>query len=273
MLLTLSANTFRSKLLGSGRKKPSMELDELPRYARERLGLFGLNLDTEMLAGADFARLDRLRDAADKASCPCLVLIESTPLALGAGEEDVGKAAADRMVRVVRAANRLGCNSAAMRIDAKDDEDTFDFAAERIRRILDEAESLEVNLLLMSNKGLTEEPDRLTELIKKIGGFRIGTLPDFEVASKADDPILFLRRLTPYASALTASSLKFADADNERGFEHGAYDLAAYAEAVNSVGYQGTLAIEYRGPGDLDEGVARTKAILEGALGLEAVEQ
>jgi hypothetical protein len=122
----------------------------------------------------------------------------------------------------------------------------------------------------MSHPGLTANPERLTDLIKKIGGFRVGTFPDFQAASASPDPTHFLRRLTPYASALTASSVSFVASKKPPGFVHEPYDLATLAATVTSVGYTGTIAIDYRGEDDPETGIIRTRTILEGALGKEA---
>src|SRR5262249_37490259 len=140
-----------------------------------------------------------------KAQCPYLVLIESETQPFGHASEEKGQAAIDRVVKVARAAQRLGCNSAAVSISAADDAATLDLTAARLKRTLPAADRLEVNVLLSPSTGLTANPDRLTDLIKKVGGFRIGTFPDFQAASLAADPIHYLRRLTPYAAAVSAS--------------------------------------------------------------------
>lgn len=279
MLLTLTANCLRSKLvLKSGKSRSvtgsdSMPLNDLPRFARDELGLYGLTMSTNLLVGADLARLDALRDAADKASCPCLVLTESEPQAVGVRDEDAGDAVSDRLIRVVRAAHRLGCNSVGLAIAGDDDEDTFDHAVERLRSVLSVAERLEVNLLIQSSKGLSEDPERLTDLIKKVGGFRIGTFPDFETASKTADPTLHLRRLAPYASAITASTTGFKGGKKADAVTHEGYDLAEYVGTIMAVGYQGTLALDYRGAGDPVDGVLKTRAALESILGTEVADE
>jgi sugar phosphate isomerase/epimerase len=249
----------------------TMQLTDLPRFTREMLNLYGLNVSTNLLAGADFQRLDQLRDAADKASCPCLVLIESEPQPFTDPNEAKGEQVVDRVGRVIQAANRLGCNSAAVAVCGADTPAGFAEATDRFKRILHAAERLEVNLLLMSHPGLTASPERLTDLIKKIGGFRVGTFPDFQAASASENPTHFLRRLTPYASALTASSVKFAPAKKPPGFVHEPYDLAGLAATVTSVGYTGTIAIDYRGEDDPETGIVQTRTILEAALGKEAL--
>jgi sugar phosphate isomerase/epimerase len=286
MLLTLTVNCLRSRLntpsptKGRSRAGASasaaggetMALNDLPKFTRETLGLFGLNMSTNLLVGADLTRLDGLRDAADKAACPCLVLTESDPQAFGHQDEAAGDAVVERVIRVVKAAHRLGCNSVGLTITGDDNEDTFDTAVERLRGVLSAAERLEVNLLLQPHRGLTEDPERLTDLIKKVGGFRIGTFPDFQTASKTPDPLLHLRRLAPYAAAITASTVSFKPAKKEGAVMHETYDLPDYVKTITSVGYQGTLSIDYRGEGDPVVGVQNTRAVLESILGTEATD-
>ncbi|MFN7019705.1 MAG: sugar phosphate isomerase/epimerase family protein [Phycisphaerales bacterium] len=278
MLLTLTANALRSRIVnpGKSRAKPPVDaltLADVPRFAREHLGLHGLTLSTNLLVGADLTRLDALRDAADKASCPCLVLTESEPQFFGGMDEDAGDAAIERVTRVVRAAHRLGCNSVGLTLLGEDDEDTFDNSIERLRSVLSVAERLEINVLIHSSKGLTQDPERLTELIKKVGGFRIGTFPDFQAASMTSDPILHLRRLSPYASAITASAVAFKPGKKPGLPIHEGYDLVEYVKTVIAVGYQGTLAIDFRGEGDPVAGILNAKAVLESVVGSEDAQE
>lgn len=276
MLLTLAASSLRSKLWLKPGRPPAgtMPLRDLPRYVRETLGLHGLNISTDLLAGADVPHLDALRDAADKASCPCLVLVRPDPLPFFSGNDTKGDDAIERMSRVVQAAHRLGCNSAALFVSAEADDgedDAFDLASERLRKVMSIAEKREVNLLIGSGKGPTSEPDRLTDLIKRVGGFRIGTYPDYQTAAASPDPLAYLRRLTPYASAVTASTIGFKA--GKKGVEHQGYDLVEFTKAVIAVGYTGTLAIDYRGDGDPEEGIRNSRSILESVVGVEVTDQ
>lgn len=275
MLLTLTANALRSKIATSKKARPGPDMllvTDLPRFAREELNLFGLNLSTNLLVGADLSRLDSIRDAADKASCPCLVLMESEVQPMGTTNDAIGDAAITRSQKVVQAAHRLGCSSIGLAINVKDHEDEIDFCVERLRRVLQTAERLEVNVLISPSPGVTADPERLTDLIKKVGGFRIGTFPDFEVASKSPDPQLYLRRLTPYAAAITAATLRFKAGKRPGESVHEPYDLAAYSGVIKAVGYTGTLSVDYRGEGDPVENLRKAVGMLESIVGPAPVE-
>ncbi|MEM8757220.1 MAG: hypothetical protein AAGF47_05500 [Planctomycetota bacterium] len=206
MLLTLHAASLRS-MLAPGRGKPKLALADLPRFARQDLDMSGLMLTTDLLKGATRTLLEDLRETADKQRCACLLLIEPEPLKLADESDKVGGAGVERAKRVLQAASLLGCNAASIAINSPDEDDFVDFAADRIRQIVETADRLDMSLLISPREGLTEKPERVTELIKKIGGFRVGTLPDFADAIRTDDPAAYLRKLVPYASVVCATTM------------------------------------------------------------------
>lgn len=241
MLLTLSAKSLSDRLADS---KDPLTLFGLPAFGKEELGLQGLNVQTSFLKGWELSDIDRLRDEGDKAGCPCLLLVEEHAHDLGTPGPDAA-GALDRMERVLRVANRLGCSSVAMTIEDKAGPDAADLIATRLKEVVARAERFEMNLLLGTGSGFTSDPEQLTALIRKVGGFRIGAFPDFETASEAEDPGAYLRGLTPYASVVNASFCEF----DARG-RHKAFDLELGLEAITSVGFEGSLSLEWRGKGD-----------------------
>ncbi len=213
--MTLSISSIRSLLRKRGSGAPKLDLLDVPRFTREELGLHGLTLTTDLLAGSTRDRLTGLRDAGDKAGCAALVLVEPDPLPIAELAESKGEQSIERMRRVLEAARLLGCSSAGFSIRGKDDDASFERACERLKPVVEIGERWEINVLIRPSKGLTETPDRTIELIKKVGGFRIGTLPDFQSAAATDDPAGYLRRLTPYASALLASTVELVQPEEE----------------------------------------------------------
>lgn len=269
MLLTLTAISLRSMLARGKTGKAKLDLMDLPVYTRQELGLHGLNLSTELLTGMSRENLEKLRERADKAGCACLLLIETEAQGFGDSSEAIAAAAVDRLQKVIQASHLLGCNAVAVKALGPDDHDTFARSADRLRKAVERAERLELNVLLSPHTGLTSAPERVTELIKKVGGFRVGTFPDFQAAAESADPVGYLRRLTPYASVVSASTVKFAAEKGAKGddetapVKHSAYDLEPLVKAILSVGYDGTLAVEFRGTGDAKLGVLRSRRALE----------
>lgn len=253
MLLTLSARSVAPLLSGA---KPSLNLFSLPRLAAQEFELRGLTVQTQFLAGIPMPEIERLRDQADKVGCPWLTVIEEKAHDPGTKNDDTAAKSLDRVTKVLRVAQKLGCSSVAIALHLPADPAAVDRAAERVKRFLSSAEKLELNLLLMPAEGDRIQPEQLTNLIRKVGGFRMGALPDFQSASESESPGDYLRALTPYASTVTAVALGF----NKKG-QHTGFDAGVCLDAVKAVGFEGSLSLEYRGSGDPIESLMATRAL------------
>jgi sugar phosphate isomerase/epimerase len=260
MLLTLATRSLRA-LTNAKSASSRMSLVDIPDYAARHLKLRGINLFASELAGWPLSRLDRLRDKADKAACPCLVLVEDQPLSFAHPDATEIEKATDRVERLVVAATRLGCNSLSITCEADDNEDMFEATADEIRSLMPVIERNELNLLIAPNEGLTSSPERLTDLIKRIGGFRIGSLPSFGHAAQTGSIEQTLRKLAPYAGSIHATVMDF----NKKG-KHDAFDLALCVECIRAVGFVNTLAIDFHGKGDPLEAIKQARDVLQVAI-------
>ncbi len=276
MLLTLFASCLKSLLLPAGKgKKAQIDLLDLPSFVKGTLGLGGINLSTDLLAGSDRTRIEKIRDRTDRAGCSCLLLVEPEPQNFG--EKAAAAAATERMRRVIEAAHILGCSAASLKITAPDTDESLLYVAQRLKPIVELAEKRDLNLLVSPMDGLTARPERVTDLLKKIGGFRIGTLPDFQSAAASKDPAAYLHRITPYATVVCASTVQLISkgarkprkgmAPPPAEYDHQPYDIKAMVEAILAVGYDGPLGIDYRGEGDPVAGVDASKLAILSALG------
>lgn len=293
MMFSLNVNSIRDVLKRKGKR--ALAIVDLPKYTHDHLGLRALNLSTELLKGMGQSDLERIRDNGDKCGCTCLLLSEPDPLALADPKDAVGDQGVDRMTRVIKAASLLGCNAVSLSIKAKDSEQSFDFAVDRMRQILEVADKLDINVLISPMAGLTSDPDRVTDMVKGIGGFRIGTNPDFATAFSTGDPVAYLRRLTPYATVVNASTMGFEEPppseesneklekadgltgldalaaeleamDDDEPLVHTGYDLLPLVGAIKAVGFDGNIALDYRGAGDGTLGVLQSRDAIEAAL-------
>jgi sugar phosphate isomerase/epimerase len=288
-----------------------MALTDVPRFVRDELGLAGLLLTTDVLVGADRARLNQILEAADKAGCPVLGLSQSEPLDLATEDELRGEAAVERCMRVAQAAHWMGCSAFSIPVLAPDNDDALETVSDRLKGVARRSEKLDLNLAIapMPGPGLTASAERVSELLKKIGGFRIGTLPDFATAATTGDPVAYLRRLVPYATLVVASGVKFESAvkvvkgdagpdaggrrsDGSKGKKkveavsapavdedrissaatpaeraaelvHSGYDLAQLASVLVAVGFEGSIALDYRGNDDPLAPILAIKNVLE----------
>ncbi len=276
-MFTVTASCLKPLLAPARGAKPKLDLMDLPAFARNELGVHGINLTTDLLAGMSREKIEQLRDRGDKARCACLMLIEHEPQKLGDASDSVGLAAVERLRRVLRAANVLGCNACAVQVGSANDDATFQRTAERFKVSIQGLEKLDVNVLISPAPGLCASPERITDLLKKVGGFRMGTFPDFQTASAASDPVAYLKRLAPYAPVVSCSTVDFVVdtaaapglEDEDAPMKHGPYDLRTMLDAIASVGFQGTLALDYRGKGDPAVGVTRSRLAFERVMSQE----
>ncbi len=292
MLLTCNASSLKSLIKPPRGAKPKLALADLPSFVRRELDLHGVNLSTDLLVGATRTDLTTIRDRADKAGCACLTLIEPDPLDLATENDKAREAAIARGKRVVEAAHILGCSAAVISLKDAKGEDVTEYAIDSLRQLMGGAEKRDLNLLLAPAEGMTADPEALTDLVKKTGGFRVGTYPDLAVAAESPDPEAYLRRITPYAAALRAGLFEFSvqkiEIPDEPGMEgdededdeflddidlgpteivtHTTYALDPLVAAITAVGYDQTIGIEYRGKGDPVEGIRHARAALEDTL-------
>lgn len=216
----------------------NQDILEVPRVSAETLDLRGVMIDAKHLAGWGVESYDSFRNCGDKSKSPCLLVRDNTPMdLLGASET-----ALERIQRLSVAANRLGCNAISITPMFPDDKESADKIVNNLRSAMAGVERLELNLLLQPCEGLSSNPDELIEIIKQIGGFRIGALPTFSAAGATGNGIEALRKLAPYAGGIVA------DFPTGRGKKN--IDPVEGLQAVREVGYSNTIALNYLGKGD-----------------------
>ncbi len=254
MLLTLTT----SSLQHLRRAKKALPVMDMPEFVATEFELRGLSMNAALLKGMSVADLEKLRDRADRAHCPILVLVEETPHDFSTNAS-LAKSQ-ERILKLGMAASKLGCPSVAIRC-SNVTEATAEHSAANIKRTLLKLDRYEVHLLIRPGDGLTSDPVRLAELIKRIGGFRIGSLPSFGAAAGTGDAQAALRRLAPYAQAVEATVKAFA-----KNGTHDAWNLDECVEAIRGVGYQNTVGIDYVGRTDPASAISRAKQILAEAI-------
>lgn len=265
LLVTASISPFRGRIESSD---DPLTLDDMPEFGSSELGVRGLAIETSMLSGASVASLEGLRDAGDKARCPMLLLMEDEPLKLADQDPVVRAAAIERIGRLSRAASILGCAQLGVSIAGKDGEESFELAASTIRDAMQRIDRFEVSLLLKSSPGLTAAPDRLTELIKKIGGFRIGSLPDFRAAHDTGDFNGALRRLAPYAGTIlaTVGKVESGGKATRSKADPSPFDVCEGLESVLAVGYQHAICLDHAGGARSVETIVDARTRIEALL-------
>ncbi|MBM4099636.1 MAG: TIM barrel protein [Planctomycetes bacterium] len=252
MLLTLSTRSLQH----AKRAKAPLGPMDVPDFVAEELGLKGLNVHTPLLKGMVPRDLEALRDRADRARCPILVLVDETALDFG---PDSGPASIERVAKLGLCASKLGAPAVAVEL-ALLPEAQFDAYAANVKRSLAALDKFDTHLLVRPGQG-AGDPQRLADMIKKIGGFRIGSMPTFAHAAASGDAADTLRRLAPYAQAVEASVKGFSKAG-----KHQSWDLAGCLDAIRNVGYQNTLCIDYAGKTDPVGNIERARDLFAKAI-------
>jgi sugar phosphate isomerase/epimerase len=233
LLLTLAIQSL-NQLIEGGRQ----DILDVPNLASEKLNLKGVMIDANHLSGWGQESYDRFRNNGDKAKSPCLLVRDNTSMDL-IGVQDLSM---ERIQRLSVAANLLGCNAIAITPIFPDKKSAVDTIVKQLREAMAGVERLELNLLIQPSTGLSSDPDELIEIIKQIGGFRIGALPTFSAAGATGDGLEALRKLAPYAGGIVA--------DFPLGRGKKTVDPIEGLKAVREVGYSNTIAINYLGKGD-----------------------
>ena len=249
VLLTLAIQSL-NHLIEEG----TQEILDIPKLSSDKLDLRGVLIDANHLSGWTWDSYDAFRNNADKARSPCLLVRDNTQMdLLGSSEQSM-----ERIKRLSVAANRLGCNAIAITPTFPDDQNAVDDIVEQIRLAMQGVERLELNLLLQPSEGLSSDPDQHIEIIKQIGGFRIGALPTFQSAGATGDGIEALRKLAPYAGGIVA------DFPNARGKKK--VDPLEGLQAVLEVGYSNTIALNYTGKGHAIKEISKVVKTLRSYL-------
>jgi hypothetical protein len=109
--------------------------------------------------------------------------------------------------------------------------------------------------------GLLSDGKALIDLVKKVGGFRIGSMPSFHHAAAHGGVSQELRKLAPYAQSITASVKGFSDAG-----EHADWSLDECVEILRSVGYVNSLSLDFLGKGDPIKPLSMARDMLSAAM-------
>ncbi len=179
---------------------------------------------------------------------------------------------ADRKERMQAARNHhkwvdiaavLGCH--AIRCNTghgeKGDTDAVKRAAETFSALVEYGKANRIRVIIENHGGLSSDADWLVDLMKRVGEREwFGTLPDFGNFPKGVDKYESVRKMMPYAHAVSAKCHDFDDA----GGTETTIDFARMMKIVTDAGYNGFVGIEYEGSRlDEAEGIKRAKTLLD----------
>jgi sugar phosphate isomerase/epimerase len=179
--------------------------------------------------------------------------------ALGDPDEKARRTAVENHRKWLEAAKTLGC--ATVRVNAQS-EGTFEeqqrLAADGLRRLVEIAAPLELNVVVENHGGLSSNGKWLSGVMKMVDHPRMGTLPDFGNFYEYDR-YLGVAEMMPWAKAVSAKSHDF----DSRG-EETTKDYRRLLRTVLEAGFHSWIGIEYEGERLSErDGIARTLALLK----------
>ncbi|NBX36853.1 MAG: hypothetical protein EBR10_06480 [Planctomycetes bacterium] len=253
ILVSLSASCLLQPL---PRQQSPIALLDVPRFVAQELEVRGINIPVQMIRQQSPQTLERLRDEADRAQCPCLVLYRDEPLDFVTEAEKSGQVLREMGKR----ARLLGCAEIAVRV-AKVATATAQIAP-LMKTALDGLQKFEVNLLIRPCEEPCDQAEAVIELVRKIGGFHIGAMPSFASVAATGDAVQSLRKLIPYSLAVEASvtGVDKQGLPNDDCFDD-------HIDMLVKLGFSNKLSIDWRGGGNWAQGVQHVRSHLMRKLG------
>ena len=162
--------------------------------------------------------------------------------ALGDPDEAKRAKAVENHRKWLDAAKTLGC--ATIRVNAQSSgtpDEQERLAADGLRRLVEIAAPLKLNVIVENHGGLSSHGDWLVRVMKRVDHPRMGTLPDFGNFYEYDR-YQAVGEMMPYAKAVSAKSHDFDAAGNETGI-----DYKRMMQIVLRAKFRSWVGIEYEG--------------------------
>jgi len=207
--------------------------------------------------------LRRMKQAADDAGVKSLLIMCDGEGRLGDPDDLKRAQAVENHFKWLEAAKFLGCHS--IRVNAASEgswDEQMKLAADGLRRLTEEADQYNLNVIVENHGGLSSNGDWLTGVMDMVSHPHCGTLPDFG-NFRVSEGNMYNRyegvaELMRYAKAVSAKAHEFDDQGNEVHT-----DFHKIMRIVVGSGYHGYVGIEYEGSQLSEpEGIMATKELL-----------
>jgi sugar phosphate isomerase/epimerase len=239
---------------------------DFARVAREEYGCEGLEYVNQFWKdkATDQTYLKELKKRSSDYGLTNVLIMCDGEGELGNPDETKRKQAVENHYKWVDAAKFLGCHS--IRVNAYSTgtwEQQRDLAADGLARLTEYGSKMKINIIVENHGGLSSNGKWLTEVMKKVGNKRCGTLPDFgnfRLGNNQEyDRYVGVTEMMAFAKGVSAKSHDFDDKGDEIHT-----DYYRMMKIVGDAGYTGFVGIEYEGS-KLSEadGIKATKKLLE----------
>lgn len=238
-----------------------MKMIDQPAFCKE-MGIEGLELVNTFFPSPQYGYLQELLRTAGDNGVKVLLIMCDREGDMAHPERHARMQASKNHYKWVDIAHTLGCHSIRCNSGSgqQGDQDAIQRAAESFYPLCEYGAQAGLNVLIENHGGLSSYADDLTQLMKAVGLPNFGTLPDFGNFPEGVDRYESVRKMMPYAKAVSA---KCHDFDPQSGQET-QIDYQRMMNIVLNAGYSEWVGIEYEGSRLSEkEGVAACKKLLE----------
>ena len=226
---------------------------DFARISREDFGINGIEFVNTLFDVPTYDYLRRLKKNADENGVEMLLIMCDAEGEMASSSKKERVQAVINHHKWIDIAHYLGCHSIRTNCYGPKDaskEELLNWAEESYNKLLDYAVQAKVSVLIENHGGISNDPDFLVALMKRVNNLYFGMLPDFRRPSAEFDNYGFLEKVLPYARALSVRT---------QPTEEGAVRMI---KLCRDSGYKGYYGIETSSR----EGIKETKRILERVL-------
>ncbi len=236
-----------------GKDPTKVPMLDMPKLARAKWDIGGIELVNNMLASSDKPYLDELAKNAAAHNVKILLIMIDGQGDIGSENENMRAGAVKNHSRWIDIAADFGCHSIRMNWTGAPktvhtDPEALKAFTERsvpgFQKLCEYGDTKNINVLIENHWGASSYIEPLTNLMKAVGHPRFGTLPDFGNFPDDVDKYAAVDAFMPYAKALSA---KCYDFDDQTGLETKIDFEKMLQICVDKHKYNGWIGIEYEG--------------------------
>jgi len=226
---------------------------DFPKIARQDFDLDGIEFVNTLFESPTETYLKKLKQSAnDHGVTMVLIMVEEE----GDGCADTKQGRKQFEInhrKWVDIANYLGCH--AIRTNCRgpenvDKREALEWATESYNMLLAYAKPAKINIVIENHGGVSNDPDWMISLLKKVNDPSFGTFPDWRNPSDEFDNYTYLRKTAPYAKGMSYRNQPTEEL------------TAKMIEVSHDSGYRGWYGIESKGREEVTRGISLLKKYL-----------
>ncbi|MBL7145304.1 MAG: TIM barrel protein [Phycisphaerae bacterium] len=179
---------------------------DFPRIAREDFDINGIEFVSTLFELPTYPYLQRLRRDAEKYNVKMVLIMVDEEGETCEPEREARIQTAINHRKWVDIAKFLGSHSIRTNCRGPQNapkEQALEWAADCYKRLLDYAAPAGIGILIENHGGLSNDPDWMVSLFKKVDNPYFGSYPDWRGPSKEFDNYEYLRKMLPYAGGMS----------------------------------------------------------------------